>query len=59
METNEKMMILKPQICPAETKDYFFLRQMLYEAIHIPEGEAKPPLSILDAPEINKYVCGW
>jgi ribosomal protein S18 acetylase RimI-like enzyme len=51
--------ILKPIIRPADTKDYPFLRQMLYKAIHIPEGEAKPPLSILDAPEINKYVSGW
>jgi ribosomal protein S18 acetylase RimI-like enzyme len=59
METNEKMMILKPIIRPADTKDYPFLRQMVYEAIFVPEGETKPPLSILDAPEINKYVCGW
>jgi ribosomal protein S18 acetylase RimI-like enzyme len=51
--------ILKPLIRPADTKDYPFLRQMLYEAIFIPEGETKPPLSILDAPEINKYVSGW
>ncbi len=53
------MKILKPIIRPADTKDYPFLRQMLYEAIYIPEGEAKPPLSILDAPEINKYISGW
>ena len=59
MKSFETVKNLKPLIRPAETKDYFFLRQMLYDAIHIPEGEAKPPLSILDAPEINKYVSGW
>ncbi len=59
MEANEAVKIEKLIIRSADTKDYPFLRQMLYEAIHIPEGEAKPPLSILDAPEINKYVSGW
>ena len=53
------MDILKPIIRPAETKDCPFLRQMLYEAIFIPEGETKPPLTILDAPELSKYVSGW
>ncbi|MGM0653173.1 MAG: N-acetyltransferase family protein [Bacillota bacterium] len=59
MKSFETVKNLKPLIRPAETKDYPFLQQMLYEAIFIPEGETKPPLSILDAPEINKYVRGW
>lgn len=59
MEANEAVWILKPIIRPAETKDYPFLRQMLFEAIFIPEGEAKPALSILDTPELAKYVSGW
>ena len=59
MEAKETVKIQKPIIRPAETKDYPFLRQMLYEAIYILEGETKPPLSILDAPELNKYVSEW
>ena len=59
MKANETVKIQKPIIRAAETKDYPFLRQMLYEAIFIPEGEARPPLSILDAPELNKYVSEW
>ncbi len=53
------MKFLKPIIRTADTKDYPFLRQMLYEAIYLQEGEAKPPLAVLDAPELNKYVGGW
>ncbi len=59
MKSFETAKKLKLTIRPADTKDYPFLRQMLYEAIHIAEGEAKPPFSILDEPEINKYVSGW
>jgi len=32
---------------------------MLYAAIFIPEGEAKPPLSILNSPDLDKYLSGW
>lgn len=59
MEANEAVWILKPIIRPAVTNDYLFLRQMLFEAIFIPEGEAKPAHSILDTPELDKYVSGW
>lgn len=59
MKSFETVKILNPIIRPADTKDYPFLRLMLYEAIYIPEGEAKPPLTILDEPELNKYVSGW
>ncbi len=59
MKSFETVKVLKPIIRPADTKDYPFLRLMLYESIHITEDEEKPPLSILDEPEINKYVSGW
>lgn len=49
----------KKTIRPADSADYTFLRQMLYAAIFIPEGEAKPPLSILDSPDLDKYLNGW
>ncbi len=35
METNKAVKVLKPTIRPADTTDYPFLLQMLYEAIHI------------------------
>ncbi len=43
----------------AEAKDYPFMREMLYEAIFIPEGENRPPFSIIDDPKIYKYISGW
>jgi ribosomal protein S18 acetylase RimI-like enzyme len=43
----------------AETEDYHFLREMLYEAIFVPEDEDKPPVSIIDAPEVYKYISCW
>jgi ribosomal protein S18 acetylase RimI-like enzyme len=52
-------LILKPKTRPADASDYRFLRQMLYEAIFILEGEAKPALAILDTPELDKYLSGW
>jgi ribosomal protein S18 acetylase RimI-like enzyme len=52
-------MILKLKIRHADSNDYPFLRQMLYEAIFVPDGEEKPPLSILNLPELDKYVSGW
>lgn len=59
MKSLETTKILKLITRTAETKDYPFLRQILYEAVYISEGEAKPPLAILDAPELSKYLCGW
>jgi [ribosomal protein S18]-alanine N-acetyltransferase len=39
--------------------DYFFLRKMLYEALFVPEEEKPLPESILDVPEISRYIEGW
>jgi ribosomal protein S18 acetylase RimI-like enzyme len=39
--------------------DYPFLREMLYEAIFVPEEEAPLPLTIIDLPEIAKYIDNW
>jgi ribosomal protein S18 acetylase RimI-like enzyme len=39
--------------------DYPFLREMLYKAIFVPEGETPLPLNIIDLPEIAKYIDNW
>ncbi len=52
-------MPVKLNIRQAEAKDYHFMREMLYEAIFIPEGKSRPPFSIIDDPAIYKYISGW
>jgi [ribosomal protein S18]-alanine N-acetyltransferase len=42
-----------------DTNDYPFLQEMLYEAIFVPEGEEPFPKSIIDLPEIAKYIENW
>lgn len=39
--------------------EYSFLKEMLYIALYVPEGYAKFPTSILDAPAVSKYVSNW
>ena len=43
----------------AISTDEPFLREMLYQAIYVPEGEASPDRSILYHPTISRYVNGW
>jgi [ribosomal protein S18]-alanine N-acetyltransferase len=40
-------------------RDYSFLRKMLYEAIFVPRGEKPLPETIIDLPEIAKYIDNW
>src|SRR5690606_34924848 len=40
-------------------EEYPFLEKMLYESIHVPEGEAPYPQNIIDKPEIRKYIEGF
>ena len=40
-------------------RDQGFLEDMLYEALFIPPGEARPPRSVLGLPEIAHYAAGW
>lgn len=42
-----------------EKSDYWFLQDMLYEALFIPEGEKPCARSIIDFPELSKYVQHW
>ncbi|NQU87248.1 MAG: GNAT family N-acetyltransferase [Mariniphaga sp.] len=43
----------------AAKKDLPFLRDMLYEAIFVAEGEDPYPRKILDLPAISKYIDNW
>lgn len=36
-----------------------FLKEMLYEALFVPEGQPKFPKSILEEPNIQKYLKNW
>ncbi|MBN1181006.1 MAG: GNAT family N-acetyltransferase [Bacteroidales bacterium] len=44
---------------PIETEDYPFLREVLYQAIFIPPGVEPYDRSIIDLPEISKYIDDW
>ena len=39
--------------------EYEFLEEMLYEAIFVPEGKPRPSKSIMEHPDIKKYVESW
>ena len=39
--------------------DENFLWEMLYQAIHVPEGSTAPPRSIINSPELSRYVEQW
>jgi len=39
--------------------DYKFLREILYEALFIPEGKKPYDKSVIDLPEISKYIDNW
>ena len=39
--------------------EYHFLEEMLYEAIFVPPGQPKFPKSIIDSPDIKKYIENW
>jgi len=43
----------------ATADDEVFLWEMLYQAIYIPAGKAKPNRSILQEPAFAHYVDGW
>ena len=36
-----------------------FLREMLYTALYVPEGQPPFPKSILEHPDISKYIAHW
>jgi ribosomal protein S18 acetylase RimI-like enzyme len=46
-------------IRPLTTQDEPFLWDMLYQAIFVAEGQARPPRSILEEPALAHYVAEW
>jgi len=36
-----------------------FLREMLYQAIYVPEGSPAPPREIVNTPRVGRYVNDW
>ena len=42
-----------------DVADTAFLHAMLYEAIYTPPGVARPPLEVMDDPQIAHYIAGW
>lgn len=46
-------------IRPLELEDEPFLWEMLYQAIHLPEGQTPLPREIIQIPELACYVQSW
>jgi ribosomal protein S18 acetylase RimI-like enzyme len=46
-------------IRPVTPNDEPFLWDMLYQAIYVPPGQPEPDRSIVEQPELAKYVQGW
>ncbi len=46
-------------IRPIKNHELPFLKEMLYEALFVPEGATPFPKSILEKPEISKYIHDW
>ncbi len=42
-----------------KNNEYQFLEEMLYEALFVPAGQLKFPRSIIERPEIRKYIENW
>jgi len=42
-------------IRPIISKDKLFLWEMLYQALHVPEGQSAPPREVIRLPELARY----
>lgn len=42
-----------------DRSDNFILKEILYHALYVPEGAVRYEKSVLDLPEISKYVKCW
>lgn len=42
-----------------QASEYPLLRLFLHQAIHLPEGAAPPPLSVVDCPALRVYIEGF
>ncbi|MEL6381081.1 MAG: N-acetyltransferase [Cyanobacteria bacterium J06626_18] len=50
---------MKCSIRSITLEDESFLWEMLYQAIHVPEGQPALPRTIVQIPELARYVQGW
>jgi ribosomal protein S18 acetylase RimI-like enzyme len=50
---------MRIELAAAGPGDGGFLEDMLYEALFIPPGEARPPRTVLRLPEIAHYAADW
>lgn len=50
---------MNPKYRKIQKSDYWFLRDILYEALFIPAGEKPCARSIIDFPELSKYIDHW
>lgn len=55
----KKVLEMSCAIRMLQESDYPLMRDFLYEDIFVPEGEAPPPRSILDLPELRIYYEGY
>lgn len=53
------MSALTYHIRPLRSDDGPFLWDMLYHAIHVPEGHVAPPRDIVYLPDLARYVQDW
>ncbi len=44
---------------PIQPDDKGFLREMLYQSVFVPPGQDPYDRSILDLPEISRYLDNW
>lgn len=54
MDMNEDFLIR-----PLTPGDESFLWEMLYHAVHVPQGQVPPPRSIVKEPKLAHYVRDW
>lgn len=50
---------METHIRPLTSDDEPFLWEMLYQAIHVPDGHSPPPRDVLQRPELSRYVQEW
>ncbi len=51
--------VMNTTIRPLTSTDESFLWEMLYQAIHVPEGKDAPSREVVYLPELAKYIQGW
>ena len=44
---------------PLTAADEPFLWEMLYQAIHVADGQPSLPREVIHQPELSRYVAGW